>query len=238
MSEIPRELPVSSEMLGRQRAVLMSYVESGARRPVRRRAIIVTAAVVLLGTLVAAPALGLGGKFVDLFQGSPAPPPVQEAFATGDVLRQRLIEAVAQDRFSPVVAERTHHVTTVETEDGPVHLWAAPTEDGRQCWFIQFGASTTGRPFGSASCDGLDADGVSLRAGAEAVAYRPSVRIVYARVYDDEIVRVDVHDVEGGVVQLTVVAGHALGTLERSSRVGDFVGLNAAGDEVARVSFR
>jgi hypothetical protein len=57
---------------------------------------------------------------------------------------------------------------------------------------------------------------------------------VHARVYDDTAVLVDV-EVEGGPdISLTVVAGHALGTVPKGARVEALMGRNQDGDVVAR----
>ncbi len=132
-----------------------------ARRPRRRVALVALAAAA--AALLVAPAFGLGGRVLDLIRGDPAPTEVQTSFAAGNESRERLFEFAAaaghelHDRFSPVIAGEARGVAAIETPDGPIYLWVAPTEDGRQCWLIQAGEdSATGRPYGGGSCDGID----------------------------------------------------------------------------------
>jgi hypothetical protein len=234
MSEIPNEITVPARMLERQREILVAHVAGAGRRQARRRVTVAAAAVVVLAALVAAPALGLGSRLAELFEGTPAPPPVQELFTASDEMQQRFIEAGLQDRYSRVVVEEARGVSSIETPDGPVRLWTAPTEDGRQCSLIELDVAPSGRVLGHARCDSLGAEGMSPSwLWAEV---RSSVRVAHVRVYDEEIVRVDLHLVDGGVVQLPVVAGHAFGVVDRSARLDDFVGRNADGDEVARIN--
>jgi len=63
------------------------------------------------------------------------------------------------DRLEPVPGLGVG-VAAIESADGPIYLWAAPTEDGRQCWLIQAGGDpATGRPYGFGSCGGTDTSG-------------------------------------------------------------------------------
>jgi hypothetical protein len=246
MMDIPEEFPLPRDAFDRQRSLLRIHTEPRRRssRPKRRDALVAVTAAALLAALLVAPALGLGDRLLDLFERPPAPAEVQTHFAVSDVLRrQHLAYAEAaghelHDRFSRVVAGEARGVAAVESADGPIYLWAAPTEDGRQCWLIQAGAATaTGRPYGSGSCDGTEAAS-GIRPGTLWTAERPSVKIVHARVYDDAITRVEIV-IEGGPgVSLPVVAGHALGTVAKDARVVAFVGRNENADEVTRTTLR
>lgn len=199
-------------------------------------------AAALLGALLITPAFGLGERLIDLLQRPAAPPEVQAHFAANETFRKQLLahaEAaghVLHDRFSRVVAGEARGIAAIESADGPIYLWAAPTEDGRQCWLIQAGAEVaTGRPYGLTSCDAPEAES-KMRPGTLWTAERPSVKILHARVYDDAITRVEIVIEDGPEVSLPVVAGHALGTVEKEVRVLAFVGRNAGSDELARTT--
>jgi hypothetical protein len=246
MMDIPEEFPLPRDAFDRQRSLVRIHTEPRRRssRPKRRLALVAVTAAALLGALLVTPALGLGDRLLDLLQRPPAPPEVQAHFAASDALRQRLFEHAKaagyelHDRFSHVVAGEGRGVAAIESAEGPVYLWAAPTEDGRQCWLIQAGAEVaTGRPYGSGSCDGTEA-ATGIRPGTLWTAERPSVKIVHARVYDDAITRVEIV-IEGGPgLSLPVVAGHALGTVAKDDRVVAFVGRNENADEVTRTTLR
>jgi hypothetical protein len=124
---------------------------------------------------------------------------------------------------------RARGVFAIESPDGPIYLWSAPTEDGRRCSLIQTDAEAAS---GQLSCDGA-ADPV-LKVGMHALTERPSVWIVHARVSDETITRVEV-EVDGAPdVVLPVFGGYAFGTVPKSGRIVALVGRNAQGQEVAR----
>ncbi|MDQ2909883.1 MAG: hypothetical protein M3R26_00015 [Actinomycetota bacterium] len=212
------------------------------RRPVRlpRKRVALLAAAAVAAALLVAPAFGLGDRVLDLLQGPPAPPEVQTYFAADNAMRERMLaEAPAathslRERVAPVIVGEARGVAAIESPDGPIYLWAAPTEDGRQCWLIQAGADpATGRPYGAGTCEEQHPGG-AIVPETFWTAERPSIQILHARVYDEAITRVDV-EVEGSdSVSLPVVSGHALGTVSKEARVEAFVGRNADGDEVAR----
>ncbi len=213
-------------------------VRRRARRP-RPRAVLV--AVAAAAALLVTPPLGLGGRLLDLIEGPPAPPEVRTSFADNDVARQKLMayaEAAGQqlhDRFSPVLPDEARGVAAIESPDGPIYLWAAPTEDGRQCWLIQAGAeAATGRPYGSGACD--DESGAAIVPDLLWTAERPSVQTVHVRVHDDAVTRVEVFLAGATPVSLRVVSGHALGTVPKDAQVEEYVGRNADGEAVARVA--
>jgi hypothetical protein len=241
--EIPREFALPEDAFARQRSLVETHVVRRRVPRARRRGL--SAAVVaaaLLGALLVTPASGLGDRLFDLLERPAAPPEVQAHFAANDTLRKQLFahaEAAGHtlhDRFSRVVAGEARGIAAIESADGPIYLWAAPTEDGRQCWLTQAGAeAATGRPYGGGSCDSAEAAG-KMRPGTMWTAERPSVEILHARVYDEAITRVEIV-VEGGrEVSLPVVAGHALGTVEKEARVLAFVGRDASSNEVARMT--
>ena len=217
-------------------------VRRQAGRPRRRAALI--AVVAAAAALVVTPAFGIGGRVLDLIQGEPAPPAVQTSFATSDAGRRQLFAFAAaagqelHDRFSPVVSGEARGVAAVETPDGPIYLWVAPTEDGRQCWLIQAGEDpATGRPYGGGSCDGIDRTGAgAIRPeGPGWTDQRPNVRIMHVRIYDDAITRVDVEFEGADDLSLPVVSGHALGTIpDAPAHLQSVVGRDVDGEVIER----
>jgi hypothetical protein len=101
-----------------------------ARRPRRLRAWFAAAvAAVAAAIVVAAPAFGLGGKLVRLFEsGEPAPPRIERSFAR--------LDADAPPQFTTgVIASQTRKLVL----PGGVALWLAPTSKGGFCLFVEGG---------------------------------------------------------------------------------------------------
>lgn len=243
MTEIPDNFSLPNEAFERQRALLSARVAHRGRRASsrgRRPLAAALALAVLLGVLLVTPAFGLGGRLLDAINGKPAPTEVKAFFASNDQGRARLFAeadragAVLHDRFSPVLADETRGVFAIQTSDGPIFLWAAPTEDGRECWLLQTTTTTAG---GSTSCDEKD----SAQAMQPEIFWtedRPNIRIVHARILDESIARITV-EVEGGPeVSLPAVDGHGLGTVAKDARIIALVGRDADGTEVARFPVR
>ena len=210
------------------------------RRPWRRAAL--AAAAAAAAALAVSPAFGLGGRLLGLVHGSPAPPEVRAYFAADNRLREQLFDHAGaagdqlHDRYSRVIPDEARGVAAIASPDGPVFLWAAPTEDGRQCWLIQEGEEkATGRPYGYSVCDGLDHSGALVPDMVWTVE-RPSIYVVHVRVYDDSVTSVDVRFDDAPDLVLPVVSGHALGTMPKGEepRFDAVVGRDADGDVVAR----
>ena len=67
MTEVPREFPLPRDTFERQRSVLGAHVAArrSASRLARRRAV-AAAVVILVGGLLVAPGVGIGGRLLDL----------------------------------------------------------------------------------------------------------------------------------------------------------------------------
>ena len=219
-------------------------VRRRARRPQRRRVGLVAALAAAVALLVT-PTFGLGSRLLDLIQGRPAPHPVQAYFAADDALRRQLFAYADTagrqlgDRYSAVDPQDARGIAAIESADGPIYLWAAPTQDGRQCWLIQAGADpATQRPYGFGACDDASSGRDPLVWERYWTQERPSVQIVHARVYDDAIRRIRI-DVAGGAgLSVPVISGHALGTVPLGTQIEAVKGIDADGTVVARARIR
>jgi hypothetical protein len=235
-----------------------------------RRRLIVVAFTALLAALLVTPALGIGSRVLDLVQGTPAPPEVQTFFASSDAFMDVARDSdevgkVLHDRLVhvPVVASEARLVFAIDTPDGPILFWVAPTKDGRHCELSQFGDvlpngqlpltniawGGQGQPplknepvNGAATCEGPDPGGRGLWPGGGFSELRPSVTTVRVWFYDPTITRIEVELQDAPSVSLPVVAVGgsfvAFGTVPRAERTVAVVGRSADGTEVARESFR
>jgi hypothetical protein len=203
----------------------------------RRARIAVVGLAAALGALLVSP-IGIGGRLAKLLDGTPAPPPVRTYFADSNVTLRKMLDYAAaaghdlQNQYSAVIPEQARGVIAIEALGGPIYLWAAPTEDGRQCWLIQAGADlSSGRPHGLGSCEGSDHP-AGIVPDTFWTDERPDVNIVHVRVYDESVATVDVKVENGHDLSLPVASGHALGTIPKPARVDGLVARNADGDVV------
>jgi hypothetical protein len=124
----------------------------------------------------------------------------------------------------PVIASEARLAFAIDTPDGPIHIWTAPTEDGRQCELFQWGDPLPngqlpltniawggqGEPplkdepvNGMAGCEGTDAGGPGLMPVAVPLE---SVSVVRVRFYDPTITQIEVERQGAPPVSLPVVA--------------------------------
>ena len=106
-----------------------------SRRTRRRYAV----AVVALAALLLVPtAVALRGEITNLFQGAPAPPAVTTSFESNNSVADLATQRGFEDRFPRADVSRAHGVLQVETVYGPEDLWAAPDDQGGNCWWVDF----------------------------------------------------------------------------------------------------
>src|SRR6476646_2739416 len=83
MTRIPADFPLPQDAFERQRALLVAHI--GAARgssPLTRRRAVAVASLILVGAVLVAPAVGIGGRLFDLIRSSAgAPPPAVHVLA-------------------------------------------------------------------------------------------------------------------------------------------------------------
>jgi hypothetical protein len=129
----------------------------------------------LLGVAVALVAFAGAGVAVaagfGAFDGTPAPPDVSANFAQSNKIADLAIQEGFGQQFPQADVSKAHGVIEIQTPDGPQDLWAAPNDQGGQCYFIDFAndpvGSSGGKP-GSGECVTPDNYGDSkIAAGTE-----------------------------------------------------------------------
>ena len=129
----------------------------------RRTWFTLAVAAVVIGLLVS-PAFGLGGKFLDLFTGSPAPEPVKRELAFGSNERNDQVdELMHQELKSSVLVGQARGLMEVSTEMGILQVWGAPTSDGGLCTYMWLPL----RSDGWLSCDTLVPESPPLTGAAD-----------------------------------------------------------------------
>jgi hypothetical protein len=187
-----------------------------ARRTRRRYALLGAA---LLALLLVPTGLALRGEITDLFQGTPAPPAVSTSFEANNSIADMATKKGFGARFPHADVSQAHGVLEVQTSDGPEDLWAAPSDQGGKCWWVDFANDPAGPDgqYGFGGCDRLES-GSQIDPAVIWVEPHPTLATLWGRVYvpADSVV-VELQD--GSSSTLPVVEGGFLASFERGARL-------------------
>jgi hypothetical protein len=187
LREFRAEIPAPDEETRRTiHAYATGKAQSRSQRSGRWRPVLVTAvAVAALAGAGVAVAAGLGA-----FEGTPAPPEITSALT---IPKQIIADATKQgmaQAFPQADVSHAHGVIEIQTPDGPQDLWAAPNDQGGQCYFIDYAndpvGSSGGKP-GSGGCFAPDANSSSeiVADGPEWRFDHPDLLTIYGSVEAD-----------------------------------------------------
>jgi hypothetical protein len=194
-------------------------------------------AVVLVGLVIVPAALAFGGKIVDLFEGTPAPPAVTTTFEGFNRLADLSIRKGFEGQAPHADVSKAHGVIEIQTADGPLDLWAAPNDQGGLCWFIDFANDRTGsngQP-GFGTCDTP-----STRSASNITFEGPLWMLAHPSLYTvDGLVYVDAATValtraDGSTATLPVVEGLFLGSFDSGANVTQVTAYDKTGAKVAQ----
>lgn len=222
---------------GRETAERAYALATGSRRPPRRRAfrprLILAAAVAAL--VLVPTAVAFGGKLAGIFEGTPAPPAVSNAFAESNRMADMAVQQGFASQWPHADVSKAHGVIEIQTPYGPEDMWAAPDDLGGQCTFVDFANDPPGK-------DGMPGSGDCPRSAPQADekidfgdewGYKhPDVLTIYGSVYvDAATVRLTFDD--GSTTTLPVVEHLYLGSAPRGTKVDSVTALDSAGNQVA-----
>ena len=219
------------------RRIYTLATKGGRPRIPRRRLVlaVAVAALVLVPTGVA-----FGGKLADLFEGTPAPPAVSNAFAESNQMADKAVQQGFASQWPHADVSKAHGVIEIQTPDGPEDLWAAPDDLGGQCSFIDFADDPPGRDgmygFGDCPRSAPQADdGIGF---GDVWTYKhPDLLTIYGSVYGDATeLRLTFDD--GSTATLPVVEHFFLGTAPKGTKVDSVAAFDASGDQVAQRTLR
>jgi hypothetical protein len=188
------------------------------RARARRRRYALVGAVLVALVLVPA-SLALSGEIADLFQGTPAPPAVSTSFESNNRVADMATQRGFRDRFPHADVSKAHGVLQIQTPDGPEEVWAAPDDQGGQCWWVDFANDPSGpggKP-GSGTCDtGEHGGSISTSLGWEEP--HPTLATLFGLVHvqaDRVVVRLK----DGSTRTLPVVEGAFLASLHEGAQL-------------------
>jgi hypothetical protein len=205
-----------------------------ARRTRRHYALL---CVVLAALLLVPTGVALRGQIVNLFQGTHAPPGVSKSFEGQNKMADLATQKGFAGRFPHADVSKAHGVLEVQTGDGPEDLWVAPSDEGGQCWFIDFASDTpvSGDQYGFGGCDRLPPPTSNISWGAVWLEPHPTLLTLWGHVYVPAN-KVEVELADGSRITLPLVEGFFLGSLDKGVQVDRISAYDASGNSVASVS--
>jgi hypothetical protein len=203
-------------------------------RTARRHYVLLAAAIAAL--LLVPTGVALRGQIADLFEGTPAPPAVLSSFEANNRRADFATQKGFGDRFPHADVSKAHGVLEVQTSDGPQDLWVAPSDQGGQCWFVDFAndIDASGEQYGFGGCDRLPPPASHISWGSVWVEPHPALITVWGQVYVPAT-SVAVRLEDGSTSTLPVVEGFFLGSLDKGAQVSQLKAYDASGNEVATV---
>jgi hypothetical protein len=199
------------------------------RVPIASAAVALAVAVVAAGVL-AAPGWGLASKILDLFNGDPATPDVQQAIHQSDV--------GAPPGMAPgIEADKTHKLVAIQLADGRQEtFWVAPSRSGGVCIYLQRGA--TASP--GAGCGPAEPPPGRILWGLQGRTEHDTAVVLYGQV-PQGVASLALTYSDGTVSRLPLTKGFFLYEIPAShfaqgKRPFLLVGENQNGDEVTRAS--
>jgi hypothetical protein len=158
------------------------------------------------------------------FEGTPAPPEITSDLTipkqiVDDATKQGLAQAFPQADVS-----HAHGVIEIQTPDGPQDLWAAPNDQGGQCYFIDYAndpvGSSGGKP-GSGGCfKDAHGDYKIVAAGPEWGIDHPDLLTIYGRV-EVEAATVKIALQDGSTLTAPVAEHFYLASIPKPATPGD-----------------
>lgn len=195
-----------------------------ARRSRRRYAAVVAAVAVL----VLAPATWAA---VNAFEGTPAPQVLQEKFVHYAQINPW---TGFMTHIPTAEVSKAHGVLQLQTGDGPLDLWAAPSNVGGTCWFVVWQSDlAAGNDQGYGSCAPAAAPSSNLYFGTnQHLRAHPEYTVLSGYAYGDAAT-VDVTLSDGRTATLPVAEGLFMGAFENDATVASVVARDASGNVVA-----
>jgi hypothetical protein len=234
VSELERMLPLPDGRSADWGEVLQraGIPDEGWRwRPVLVAAVVVVA-LACAGVAIAA---GFGA-----FEGTPAPPDVSTNFTKLNQFADAAIQKGFSLKLPQTDASKAHGVIETQTSDGPEDLWAAPNNQGGQCFLIDWANDPPGQDgskYGFNGCEQSPPPPSNISFSDVWIYAHPDLMTVYGSVYVPAA-RVQITLDDGSTVTLPVVENLFLGSLPRGTKLNRAIAFDKAGNQVAQQTLR
>jgi hypothetical protein len=216
--------------------------EKAIAAPTSRRALglgsrpAITGVALVLALVVAPVAIAFSRHIVDFFEGTPAPDAVRAAFDASNRAADAAVRKGFAAKFPNVDIRQAHGVVETQTADGPADLWAAPNDQGGQCWFIDFANDQpigNGQQPGSGGCDPAVPPGSKITWGEFWVVHHSHLVTIYGHL-SANAASLKLTLADGSASTIPIVDRFFLTTLSRDARIVDLSAYDSKGKAVAR----
>jgi hypothetical protein len=167
---------------------------------------------------------------VRAFEGTPAPPPVRKIFEFSNQASAAAAKRIGR-KFPQAKVDKVHGVLQVQTEDGPLDLWAAPATRGRSCFIVGAESDLVANLPIASSGGCVPRHPPVIGAGTYQGSDHPYA-VVFG--YATGSATAEVKLWSGRTVRLPVVEHYFLGALPIGSAVESVTGRDASGKIVGR----
>jgi hypothetical protein len=227
------------------RSVLHHYAGPGyprqrpARRGLRNRRplLVAVAAVAALAGAGVAIAAGFGA-----FEGTPATPDVSASFNQLNRMADAAVQQGIAAKWPQADVSKAHGVIEVQTPDGPEDLWAAPNDQGGQCYFIDWAndpPEQDGTKYGFGGCPPAWSTSKPINPpGVGWIVGHPNLLTVWGAVAVDAA-SVEITFADGSTMTLPVVEHVYLGSIDKpaaqlsEAKPVKMTAFDASGNQVA-----
>jgi len=207
------------------------------RRRSWRPVVVMAVAVAALAGAGIAIAAGLGA-----FEGTPAPPEISTNFSQFNKMADQATQQGFAQHFPQADVSKAHGVIEIQTPDGPEDLWAAPNDQGGQCYFIDWANDPPGQDGSKYGFGGCGTPATTTKpidpGGPIWIVGHPDLMTVNGTVsVDAATVQITFHD--GSTMTLPVVEHMFLGSISKareqmdSARLEKVTAFDASGNQVA-----
>jgi hypothetical protein len=186
-----------------------------------RPVIVAVIAVVSLAGAGVAIAAGVGA-----FEGTPAPPDVSTSFSQLNRMADLATQHGFAQHFPQADVSKAHGVIEVQTPDGPEDLWAAPNDQGGQCYFIDWANDAPGQDGSKYGFGGCGTPATTTKpiapSGPIWIVGHPDLMTLNGSVSDDAAT-VEITFKDGSTMTLPVIEHMFLGSIDKPrTQMSDF----------------
>lgn len=209
-------------------------IDLGARRPVVGIALVAA----LLASAGVAVAAGFGA-----FEGTPAPPNISTTFTRLNSMADQAVQQGIAGKYPQADVSRAHGVLEIQTPDGPEDLWVAPSDQGGECFFIDWAndpPQQNGSQYGFGGCQPPWAtSNPVIPPGVSWIEGHPNLLTVDGSVAVDAA-SVKIAFADGSTMTLPVVEHFYLGSIDKTAaqlseaKPVELTAFDAAGNQVAQ----